>query len=109
MNVPSGSVLPFLWASAMAAAAFARRAELVGVRGVALLQLIPVGLDAVLDIGDGRGQRGDRAVDVGGRAVDGVQQRTRLSQRRFRGADRVDQTGLLAHRPGDQARAVEMF
>ena len=38
--------------------------EFIGVRGVALSQLIARGLDAVLKVGDGRWQGGDRAVDV---------------------------------------------
>ena len=81
-------------------------AELVGVRGVALRQLIPGGLDAVLDVGDRRRQGGDRTVDVGRRAVDGVEQRTRLAERRLRRADGVDQPGLASHRPRHQVAAV---
>ena len=79
-----------------------RGAELVGVRGVTLRQLIPGRLDAVLDVGDGRRQRGDRAVDIRRRAVDAVQQGPRLAQRRLRRADGIDQSGLASHRSSYQ-------
>ena len=80
-------------------------AELRGLWGVRLLQLRGGRIDAGLDVGDRRRQRGDRAIDVGGGAVDGVQQRTGLPQRGFRGADRVDQPDLIPGRPGRQVCA----
>ena len=51
-------------------------------------------IDAFLDVRDRGGQSGHRTVDIGAGAVDGVQQRTGLAQRRLGGANGVDQTGL---------------
>ena len=78
VNAPNGSAVPALCASATAlTAAVAGGTEFLGVRGVALRQLASRGLDAVLDVGDRRRQGGDRAVDVGRRAVDTASSRVR--------------------------------
>ena len=60
-------------------------------------------LDSGLDVGDQGRQGRDRVPNVVGGAVHGVEQRAGLSQRRFRGVYRVDETALLAaDRPGRQ-------
>ena len=56
------------------------RGQFGGLRRVGLLQLPARLVDAVLDVGDRRRQRGHRPVDVGRRAVDGVEQRARLPE-----------------------------
>ena len=105
VKAPSGSAVPVLCASATALTAASRAALSSSACGdVALRQLAARGVDAVLDVGDRRGQGGDRAVDVGGRAVDGVEQRAGLTERGLRRADRVDQPALAARGPGDQGR-----
>ena len=78
-------------------------------RGVALRQLIAGRLDAVLDVGDRRGQRGDRAVDIGRRAVHRVQQGARLAQRRLRGADGIDDPVWRSAGRATRLRALVMF
>ena len=52
------------------------------------------------------GQSGDRAVDVGRGGVHRVEQRARLTQRRLRRADRVDQPALAIRRAREQAPRV---
>ena len=82
------------------------RAEFRCVRDVALREL-PGGLvDAGLDVGDRRRQTGHGAVDVGGGAVDGVEQGAGLTQRGLRGTDGIDQPALPIGRPRDQRAPV---
>ena len=83
----------------------ARRIELIGLGRVGLPQLSGGRVDSVLDVGDRRGQPVDRMVDVGGCAVDGVEQRLRLAQRALRSADRVDQRSLVGRGPAHQVAA----
>ena len=75
-------------------------------RADALRQLIACGLDAVLDVGDRRGQGRDRAVDIGCRAVHRVQQRARLAERRLGGTHGVDEPNLAVGRPREQVARV---
>ena len=81
--------------------------QIAQVRRLGLLRALQRGvclLDAGLDVGDQRRQSGDSVPDVGGGAVDSVEQRACLSQRRFRRVHRVDETALFAaDRSGGQA------
>ncbi|SHW87694.1 Uncharacterised protein [Mycobacteroides abscessus subsp. abscessus] len=61
------------------------------------------GPDAVLDVGDRRGQGADRVGDVGRGTVDRIQQALCLTQRRFTGADGVDQGSLTVGGLADQS------
>ena len=112
VNAPSGSLLPALLRVGHRGSTAASRAavEFGSVRRVALLQLSAGLVDAVLDVGDRRRQRGDRAVDVGRRAVDGVQQRAGLAERRLRG--RGSRRPTPSGRPAGRCtrpRALVMF
>ena len=81
-------------------------AELVGLRDVAPSQLVCRGLDAVLNVGDRRREGGDRAVDIGCGGVHRIQQRARLTQRRLRRADGIDEPALAIRRAREQAPRV---
>ena len=110
VNAPSGSALPLLCAFDTALhGRIPRGAEFRCVRDVALREL-PGGLvDACLDVGDRRGQTSDGAVDVGGGAVDGVEQGAGLTQRGLRGTNGIDQPALPIGGRATSVRPLVMF